>query len=710
MVGPPIVPVTRGQWRVDRRRAAGKGNPAKGSSHRSNAGPAAGRRNRRARSVQLRYSVFNFVLDGRCRSAPRSMRPSDPDPSHQRPDRAPQRAGWAPSGAYFLHVLRCPRAVARAAPRRRRPGLHRAHPGPARGHPASSSRAATCSPAPRPAPARPRPSSCPSSSSSTPRRPARAQPPVAAGPPVDAGHRPPARPRPRRRPHARARHPGRGERPDLRQAPPVRSTTDLRRRRLRAPGLQAPRRPRDRRRDARPAARPRRPADHRPVAGRDPRPRRGRPDARHGLHPRHPQDPRPAPAAAARTCCSRRRSPTTIRGLADGLLHEPAHVQVTPAQHDHRAHRPGRDPGRPRAQARPAARSSSRSGRIDQALVFTRTKHGANRLAEQLGKDGISAAAIHGNKSQAQRVRALDDFKAGRVGDPRRDRHRRPRHRHRAAAARRQLRAADGARGLRPPHRPHRPRRHRRRRDLAGLRRRAAAPPGHPGAAPAPDPDRDDRRASSPNRNVRPEPIRLRSTPAERAERLAARGGQPSSGRGGHPSAGRGQSGAGRGPGRPANGRHGGRPSGDQPHGSPMTHGSPPRTARRPARTAAGATTASPRRSRRGPASATRRRATGGRCLGSASAAWSRADRDSRRPRAANGIPEGQARVESVVADAGRDLGDRAGASGLLRLRSDATGRFRARGRIVLPAHAAAWLDALHHDESLPASPGINSP
>ena len=47
--------------------------------------------------------------------------------------------------------------------------------------------------------------------------------------------------------------------------------------------------------------------------------------------------------------------------------------------------------------------------------MFTRTKHGANRLALQLEKDGIRAAAIHGNKSQAQRVRALDDFKAGRV-------------------------------------------------------------------------------------------------------------------------------------------------------------------------------------------------------------------------------------------------------------------------------------------------------
>jgi ATP-dependent RNA helicase RhlE len=56
-----------------------------------------------------------------------------------------------------------------------------------------------------------------------------------------------------------------------------------------------------------------------------------------------------------------------------------------------------------------------RSGRIDRALVFTRTKHGANRLAEQLDADGIDAVAIHGNKSQGQRIRALDDFKEGRA-------------------------------------------------------------------------------------------------------------------------------------------------------------------------------------------------------------------------------------------------------------------------------------------------------
>ncbi|MBA2747148.1 MAG: DEAD/DEAH box helicase [Tatlockia sp.] len=50
-----------------------------------------------------------------------------------------------------------------------------------------------------------------------------------------------------------------------------------------------------------------------------------------------------------------------------------------------------------------------------QVLVFTRTKHGASRLAEQLAKDGLKTAAIHGNKSQAARLKALNDFKQGKV-------------------------------------------------------------------------------------------------------------------------------------------------------------------------------------------------------------------------------------------------------------------------------------------------------
>ena len=50
-----------------------------------------------------------------------------------------------------------------------------------------------------------------------------------------------------------------------------------------------------------------------------------------------------------------------------------------------------------------------------QVLVFTRTKHGANRLAEQLSKEGLTAAAIHGNKSQGARTRALAGFKEGKL-------------------------------------------------------------------------------------------------------------------------------------------------------------------------------------------------------------------------------------------------------------------------------------------------------
>ena len=54
-------------------------------------------------------------------------------------------------------------------------------------------------------------------------------------------------------------------------------------------------------------------------------------------------------------------------------------------------------------------------GKWQQVLVFTRTKHGANRLSEQLEKDGVSSAVIHGNKSQNARTKALSDFKEGKV-------------------------------------------------------------------------------------------------------------------------------------------------------------------------------------------------------------------------------------------------------------------------------------------------------
>jgi ATP-dependent RNA helicase RhlE len=103
-----------------------------------------------------------------------------------------------------------------------------------------------------------------------------------------------------------------------------------------------------------------------------------------------------------------------IRALAEGLLDRPASVQVTPRNTpteltDQLVYRVDRE------RKRELLTHLVRTRVINQALVFTRTKHGANKLAEQLSRDGIATAAIHGNKSQPQRVRALADFKAGRV-------------------------------------------------------------------------------------------------------------------------------------------------------------------------------------------------------------------------------------------------------------------------------------------------------
>jgi ATP-dependent RNA helicase RhlE len=101
-----------------------------------------------------------------------------------------------------------------------------------------------------------------------------------------------------------------------------------------------------------------------------------------------------------------------IRALAERLLRNPASVDVAPRNS---AAELVTQVVHPVDKARKRALLSHlvRTRRIDQALVFTRTKHGANRLAEQLQKDGIGAMAIHGNKSQGARVRALSTFKDG---------------------------------------------------------------------------------------------------------------------------------------------------------------------------------------------------------------------------------------------------------------------------------------------------------
>ncbi len=103
-----------------------------------------------------------------------------------------------------------------------------------------------------------------------------------------------------------------------------------------------------------------------------------------------------------------------IRALANGLLHNPKSVEVarrntTVEVVEQSMHRV------PQAHKRDLLAHLIRHHDWQQVLVFTRTKHGANKLAEKLEKDGISAAAIHGNKSQSARTKALASFKDGSV-------------------------------------------------------------------------------------------------------------------------------------------------------------------------------------------------------------------------------------------------------------------------------------------------------
>jgi ATP-dependent RNA helicase RhlE len=101
-----------------------------------------------------------------------------------------------------------------------------------------------------------------------------------------------------------------------------------------------------------------------------------------------------------------------IKALADGLLDKPATIEVARRNSTveviaQKIHPVDRD------KKHPMLSHLIRTHHWTQVLVFTRTKHGANKLVEQLGKDGINAMAIHGNKSQSARTRALAEFKDG---------------------------------------------------------------------------------------------------------------------------------------------------------------------------------------------------------------------------------------------------------------------------------------------------------
>ena len=101
-----------------------------------------------------------------------------------------------------------------------------------------------------------------------------------------------------------------------------------------------------------------------------------------------------------------------IKALADGMLHNPGFVEVarrnTPSELvEQTVHLVNQ------SHKRDLMSHLIKHHDWKQVLIFTRTKHGANRLAEKLVKDGILAAAIHGNKSQAARTKALAQFKDG---------------------------------------------------------------------------------------------------------------------------------------------------------------------------------------------------------------------------------------------------------------------------------------------------------
>lgn len=106
--------------------------------------------------------------------------------------------------------------------------------------------------------------------------------------------------------------------------------------------------------------------------------------------------------------------PPVIKGLADSILHNPVKVEVTPVSSTAETIQ---------QQLYLVSKSDKRkllqhlleTEKIHSVLVFTRTKHGADRVVKELAKANIKAAAIHGNKSQNARQAALSDFKSGKI-------------------------------------------------------------------------------------------------------------------------------------------------------------------------------------------------------------------------------------------------------------------------------------------------------
>ncbi len=106
--------------------------------------------------------------------------------------------------------------------------------------------------------------------------------------------------------------------------------------------------------------------------------------------------------------------PDEIASLADSLLHNPARIAITPSA------KPVEKIEQKvffveRAEKRELLAEVIRQNNVKQTLVFTRTKHGADRVARELNRAGIKSKSIHGDKSQNQRQNALNDFKNYRI-------------------------------------------------------------------------------------------------------------------------------------------------------------------------------------------------------------------------------------------------------------------------------------------------------
>ncbi|MBV9843044.1 MAG: DEAD/DEAH box helicase [Sphingomonadaceae bacterium] len=106
--------------------------------------------------------------------------------------------------------------------------------------------------------------------------------------------------------------------------------------------------------------------------------------------------------------------PAAIKELADKLLTQPEQVVVTPvASATERVEQHITFVNQPEKQA--LLTLMLQQPEVERALVFSRTKHGADKVVKLLGANGVAANAIHGNKSQPQRERALAEFKSGKT-------------------------------------------------------------------------------------------------------------------------------------------------------------------------------------------------------------------------------------------------------------------------------------------------------